>query len=141
MRVRMRLYLQSFYARRVMMSRCRERLKVPPQHTWVWELESVGSSGLIRGTSAGGGCLLRLPARWADPGSSGGAVMLTCIVGEMIRGAFGMVIRDPCLVPWWPGMLLLESGGEACLGSWWADPRRPCHGDARLGLFVGCVCA
>ena len=54
MRVRMRLYLQSFYARRVMMSRCRERLKVPPQHTWVWELESVGSSGLIRGTSAGG---------------------------------------------------------------------------------------
>ena len=52
MRVRMRLYLQSFYARRVMMSRGRERLKVPPPHTWVWELESVGSSGLIRGTSA-----------------------------------------------------------------------------------------
>ena len=52
MRVRMRLYLQSFYARRVMMSRCRERLKVPPPHTWVWELESVGSSGLIRGRPA-----------------------------------------------------------------------------------------
>ena len=52
MRVRIRLYLQSFYARRVMMSRCRERLKVPPPHTWVWELESVGSSGLIRGRPA-----------------------------------------------------------------------------------------